>query len=333
MEDPFTPPKGDRRTRPAHLLAWGMSLSPARFAVCGWLLAIVTFAFAPFAHAEFQNFAKTSGFALVTECTDFYATPEATCSSAGSDFWSIYTGTASASAWGDQQGLHASAAVDLQGTYPARGPVDLSAAGEVLLQDWIYLPSYRSVPYNVFGYVSMGVTTQGVASTGGSAYTQLDLGGFTPGYECYFTDSGSCSTDTLVNFTTGFSLTLQFDVSATAVLDPLGLGYESASSSAYANFRDTSFISSLSFTDMNGNPLALAITTASDLNYPMAQPEHSAPEPGTLALLAIACVGLFVRRFPALRTHEPPDNVTANGRLPLQTTDTAGSWRAACRNH
>ena len=257
----------------------------------------------PSAHAEYINAARTSGTALTVECGPLVSSTSAvSCGAGAGDFYSTYTGSASASAWGDAYGLHAVASTDLIGLTDARGPVTLIAGADVQLQDWLYFPSYAGYTYNVYGYVTMTAATDGLLTPGGNANTQLDLGGSTPGYECYFSGSGSCTADTLVNFTTGFSLYLLLNVGATAELDPSGVGYAAgSSSSASADFSNTSFISGLSFTDVNGNPLSLTYTTASGLTYPMAQRVNGVPEPTTPSLLAIALISILPVSYRRIR--------------------------------
>jgi hypothetical protein len=238
------------------------------------------------------TFAATSHAASVTSradvSTDFtgflcdsgpIATP-AGCSFSG--FTGSFTLQATASASADASGLHA---------FASESGVSLISSDFIAQTEAIvdFLDGYHfsyAQPFNA----SLTITTTGAASGGTSyGFTQIDIGSAVAGDECYFFNSGSCTVNALVDPIVSDLLQIRMFLGAEAIDSGLG------DYSALANFADTAFISSISFTDLNGNPLELAFTTDSGFTYPMIQ-SSPVPEPGTAVLFAVGVIGLVTVR-------------------------------------
>jgi hypothetical protein len=185
------------------------------------------------------------------------------------------------------------------------GPIAVQATASSVLQDTLHFLG----PHPSVGYITITDTTHG-ASSGGQSHglTQMDilngLGTAIGDRECSFNDAGACVLHDLVNFDTGISLHLLLDAFAVVQLGGSTVGAGSTGS-AVANFLDTSFISAISFTDANGNPLFLSFTSDSDLTYPMPQPVNGIPEPGTLLLGALAASMAILNRKRVTCDHSP----------------------------
>jgi hypothetical protein len=180
--------------------------------------------------------------------------------------------------------LHDSASLSLSKSFAFVGA---TVTAQSNLHDFFTFTGPHPTVANVF----ITVTTDGSASGIGSADTQLDISdGASGANECVFVDAGQCTAHALMQLSGGFSLNLLL-----TALARVPQGGATGSFSGSANFDDTAFISSISFTDMNGDPLLLSFTTQSGLTYPMPQP-GGAPEPGTLALLGVGLAGLAAWR-------------------------------------
>jgi hypothetical protein len=173
-------------------------------------------------------------------------------------------------AFGDPFGLHARATVGAATT--ERANVSIGAHATSQLVD--FLRPLGTLPPLV--RTTIRVTTHGA----GDGFTQLDVSdAVTTGDECFFHNGGSCTVSILSDPSLGISLSLLLDAAAQCA-GLLAGGCQGAS-----NFLNTSFISAISFSDVNGNPLHLGFASDSGLAYPM--PQIPVTEPATLLLVAI----------------------------------------------
>jgi hypothetical protein len=231
-------------------------------------------------------------------CFDQTTVTSGNCSLSYSD--AAYSFLANVSSFGDSSGLHAQASASISsisGGY-------IIAEGQVRLTDTLNFNV--ATPFTTTGYVSMTFTTDGSASGGntpgfipnsppgvGYGLSSLNLNS---SHSCSFYNSGSCTVTLGVDFYN--NLTINAILSANAFPSVLG-----GSDSEFANFQNTGFISSLQFTDSNGNPLALNYTSSDGLANPMPQAVNGIPEPSSfaLSLVGLGALGFAVTRQPFSR--------------------------------
>lgn len=216
-----------------------------------------------------------------TLCSQSVGDATASCQGAGWDSVDVVYMQYDIIAYGDALGLHDYDEVDATG--PVTPAIWVTTVATTRLQDWFYFNA--SDPQ--YAVMTMTVRTDGA----GAALTALDLGGGGAARvgECTFYDAGSCSVSVpIANTAFGIGLSLQLHAYVQCAADPL-----CASVSDYSN---TSFISSVTFADANGNPLEMAYTTQSGLTYPMEQPAHGVPEPSSLLLAVAAMAALLGTR-------------------------------------
>jgi hypothetical protein len=209
---------------------------------------------------------------------------DASCSftgALGNNIFTYATLSATARASADAEGLHAFAS---ESGFSEVSSFSVQTAATVEFHDWFYF-SY-SQPFQV----SLTMTTFG-SSTGGTSLGESETtisDGNSFGDDCVFFESGNCTVNGIVNPTVGgFGLRMLL----AAVAGNSGAGAFSGTS----DFSDTAFISSIMFTDFNGNRLDLSFTTDSGFSYPMAE-AISVPEPATVTLMAISLIGLSLTR-------------------------------------
>lgn len=186
----------------------------------------------------------------------------------------------SISAFADSAGLHSSVSGAVSGAYEG-----LSALGNAYFNDNLNFNVATITP----GYMSMTISSVGTNSGGGSSTTQLVAFANYDQFQqssCYFNNNGNCN------------LLYQVDFSKTQYIQ--GFLNASVSLNSYAGIssgsvNETSFISGLRFTDLNGNPLKLSYTSSSGLTYPFATP---IPEPQTYAMMlaGFGLLGFTARR-------------------------------------
>lgn len=202
---------------------------------------------------------------------------------------------ASTYSFGDIAGLHAQASASLTTGYSGY----VIAEAQVKLSDTL---TFDVAPFTT-GFVSMTFTTDGGASGGntpgfvpnappgaGYGFSSLSLDSFNT---CSYYNAGTCTVTLAVDLYN--PLTIGTLLSANA------FPYASdGSDTEYANFQNTGFISSLEFTDSNGDPLPLSYTSSEGLTYPMPQSVTGVPEPDSLLLLlaGMSVLGVVMRRQP-----------------------------------
>jgi hypothetical protein len=260
------------------------------------------------AYATFTNIVNTgSGGFGVEPPPSCAAGPSAfpvSCTANGENPTHIVSVGVAASAFGDAAGLHAQASSSMTALVSQGGPISVQATASSVLQDTLHITG----AHPSIGYITITDTTHGFASGGqSSGLTQMDilngLGTAIGDRECNFNNAGNCVLHDLVNFDAGISLRLLLDAFAAVQFSGSMVGAGTTGSS-FANFVDGSFISAISFTDVNGNPLFLSFTADSGLTYPMPQPSNGVPEPGTLLLVAIAASMGIVKRKLAGRHND-----------------------------
>jgi hypothetical protein len=191
-------------------------------------------------------------------------------------------------AYGDAFGLHAGVSVGAGGDISA----DIGgSAGSELIDFWTFTGAFPTVAIASLEITSHGIETANVGT--GAASTQLNVSDGIASAECHFDNSGNCTANILFDPALGLSVVLNLAVKAECLL--VGSGACSSDS----DFLNTTFISALSFTDADGDPLDLTFTSESGLTFPMPQPTVN--EPATVALLGIGIVGVVVTRRVAYR--------------------------------
>jgi hypothetical protein len=137
-----------------------------------------------------------------------------------------------------------------------------------------------------FGFVTFTLSAAGQVQNG-SAVSNLfltDLGSSGATVSCHIDDSGSCTVSEKIDFSAGLRLQSNLSVFGTAVVGAAN----GVSSTGLADFSHTAAVSALSFTGLDGQPLALAYTADSGFAYPAA----AVPEPGSRLLMGWGMLAL-----------------------------------------
>jgi PEP-CTERM motif-containing protein len=118
---------------------------------------------------------------------------------------------------------------------------------------------------------------------------------------CQLTNAGICSTTLLVDFRSHVTIdaTATGTAGAAVVPNPDGTCCLFSGGVQTINFSDTSFLSDITFTDLNGDPITVAYTTGSGFDYSVAA---AVPEPATWMLLSAGMLLVARSRSQQTRT-------------------------------